>query len=57
MEEHDEADAVVVKQLAEQVVELSRASQVMAVRMRMGLLLATVAIITGVAAIVLTLSS
>lgn len=57
LEEHDEADAVVVKQLAEQVVELSRASQVMAVRMRMVVLLAVVAIIIGIAAIALRLSS
>ncbi len=57
LEEHDEADAAVVKQLAEQVVELSRASQVMAVRMRMVLLLAVVAIITGIAAIALRLTS
>jgi hypothetical protein len=57
LEEHDQADAAVVKQLADQVAELSRLSQVMAVRMRMVLLLSLVAITTGMVALGLMLSS
>ena len=57
LEQHDEADAAVIKQLAEQVAEVSRVSQVMARRLRMVLLLAVVAVITAIAALALTLSS
>jgi hypothetical protein len=57
LEEHDQADAAVMKQLADQVAALTRASQVMAVRTRMVLLLSAIAIITGMVALVLVLSS
>lgn len=55
LEEHDEADAAVVKQLADQVAELSRLSQVIAVRMRMVLLLSVVAVLTSTVALALVL--
>jgi hypothetical protein len=55
LEEHDQADAAVVKQLADQLAELSRLSQVMAVRMRMVLLLCTMAILASLAAIALAI--
>lgn len=57
LEEHDQADAAVVKQLADQVAQLSRASQVVAVRVRMVLLISVVAIAIGIVSIALTLSS
>jgi uncharacterized coiled-coil protein SlyX len=55
LEEHDQADAAVVKQLADQLAELSRLSQVMAVRLRMVLLLGTMAILASMVAIALAI--
>lgn len=57
LEEHDRADAAVVKQLADQVADISRASQVVAVRIRMVLLISAVALVAGILSVVLVLSS
>jgi hypothetical protein len=55
LEEHDRADAAVMKQLAEEVAALARAAQVMAIRMRMVLVLSVVAILISVVALGLAL--
>ncbi len=51
LEEHDRADAAVMKQLAEEVAQLARASQVVAMRARLVLFLAVVSIVISMAAI------
>ncbi|HET9663048.1 MAG TPA: hypothetical protein VFP00_02385 [Burkholderiales bacterium] len=56
LEEHDRADAAVMKQLAEEVAALARASQVIAVRMRLVLVLGVIAIVVSMVAIGLVLS-
>ncbi|HET7598087.1 MAG TPA: hypothetical protein VFK15_14230 [Burkholderiales bacterium] len=55
LEEHDRADAAVLKQLAEEVAALARASEVIALRMRLVLLLSLIALVAAVAAIGLAL--
>lgn len=55
LEEHDRADAAVLKQLAEEAAALARASQVMAMRMRLVLLLSIVAIVIGMVGIALAI--
>lgn len=57
LEEHDRADAAVLKQLAEEVAVLARASQVMAIRTRLVLWLSVAAIVTGLIAIGLVISA
>ncbi|HEX6063048.1 MAG TPA: hypothetical protein VFZ04_02455 [Longimicrobiales bacterium] len=51
LEEHDRADAAVMKQLAEEVAQLARASQVVAMRARLVLFLAVVSIVISMVAI------
>lgn len=55
LEEHDQADAAVLKQLADEVAELARASQVVAARIRMVLLMGLIAIALAMVSIVLAL--
>lgn len=57
LEEHDRADAAVTKQLADEVAALARASQVMALRMRLVLLLSIAAIVIGMIAIALVVAA
>lgn len=54
LERHAQADAEVLKQLAEQVSEISRAIEVLAVRQRWLLTLAIAATVLAVAALLLT---
>lgn len=56
LEEHDRADAAVMKELAQEAAALARASQVMAVRVRVALALGVVAIFVSVIAVGLALS-
>lgn len=56
LEEHDRADAAVMKQLAEEVATLARASQVVAMRARLVLFVAIISIVISMAAIGLALS-
>lgn len=56
LEGHDQADAAVIKQLADEVAALSAASQIVAVRVRMVLLISVVAIAISVVSIALALS-
>jgi len=53
LEEHDRADAAVMKQLAEEVAALARASEVLALRVRLVMLLSVAAIVIGLVAIAL----
>ncbi|MGQ0749050.1 MAG: hypothetical protein ACT4PS_00800 [Betaproteobacteria bacterium] len=56
LEEHDRADAAVMKQLAEEVAALARASQVVAMRARLVLFLASFSIVISMVAIGFALS-
>jgi hypothetical protein len=56
LEEHDRADAAVMKQLAEEVAALARASQVIALRMRLVLFLSLMALLVSLIALGIVLS-
>jgi hypothetical protein len=56
LEEHDRADAAVMKQLAEEVATLARASQVVAMRARLVLFVAIISLVISMAAIGFALS-
>ncbi|HEX6007441.1 MAG TPA: hypothetical protein VFY80_05730 [Burkholderiales bacterium] len=55
LEEHDKADAAVMKQLAEEVAVLAQASQVMAIRMRLILALSVAGIAIGCVALAIVI--
>ena len=56
LEEHDRADAAVMKQLAEELAALARASQVIALRMRILLFLSLMALLASLVALGIVLS-
>ena len=55
LEEHNEADAAVIKQLAEEAANLAAVTEVMATRVRIAVLLAGAGIVVATAALVVAL--
>jgi len=55
LEEHDQADAAVVKQLADEVANLASVSHVVAARVRIAILLATCGVVIAIAALAVAL--